>query len=421
MGDKNLLKANLAKGVLEIQLALIQLYTDNLNSIGTQAALLASFAFTGITSTPYPQAGLVKNIMEFFYFGCMALSFGTALFALSQATVVTTYGPAMALSGNNAASVKTSAGHMKLQQDFVFKVGFICISSFFVAAIGLTWARRNTGQATMNCLIYLFAYAVTVVKGFQVYKSVNAYGSIESDDEAILKKEASGHGKDDSSNVSSYNLLRKSDEESELVAYPNQMGSVVSHSEIGRSVKAMGQLWMRDSIDHGGRLHERFAVLQRGVLEIYRTEKDYEKGKAPINELPFQLRKYALELDVKKFNRGMTSGRKTFRRMVSGQGEISLPLYVASEFDLKTAVKKYRFILYPKILSEVNPLPTGEFMANDEQSYKQWIEAIQNVISTAEDLAQNKIVNRAMSGKANIDLVEEAVASYKSSSTSKKS
>ena len=36
-----------AKGVLEIQLALIHLYTDNLNSIATQSALLAGFAFTG--------------------------------------------------------------------------------------------------------------------------------------------------------------------------------------------------------------------------------------------------------------------------------------------------------------------------------------------------------------------------------------
>jgi len=48
VGDKNLLKATLAKGVLEIQLALIQLYTDNLNSIGTQANLLAGFALTGL-------------------------------------------------------------------------------------------------------------------------------------------------------------------------------------------------------------------------------------------------------------------------------------------------------------------------------------------------------------------------------------
>jgi hypothetical protein len=151
----------------------------------------------------------------------------------------------------------------------------------------------------------------------------------------------------------------------------------------------MGQLWFRDSLDLGGQLHERFAVLQRGVLEIYRNERDFHKGKDAINELPFQLMKYALELDTKKFKRGLTSGRKSLRRLVSGQGEISLPVFVASEFDLKTAVKRFQFIIYPKVVSEVHPLPVGEFMANDESSYKQWVEALLTVIQSAHSLAHN--------------------------------
>ena len=53
-----------AKGVLEIQLALIQLYTDNLNAIGTQAALLAGFAFTGkVASQEGISASLCGNIV----------------------------------------------------------------------------------------------------------------------------------------------------------------------------------------------------------------------------------------------------------------------------------------------------------------------------------------------------------------------
>jgi hypothetical protein len=394
---------------------------------------------TGIGSAFFPQVGRLENVLEFFYFGFMTMSFGTALFCLFQATIVTTYGPAMALSGDSGTSVKYAAGHMKLQQDFVFNIGFVCISSFFVGAICLSWARRPTGQAILNTLIYLGSFALLVVKGFQVYKSVNAYGSIDSEDNAMLKKGGGGHRDAHSEVGDGYSSVRKSEhahsEEGgshhhhhshhhhnhhhhshhhhshhhhhphyhhQHAANKSAVGGGASEhppadsepSELG--IRAMGQLWFRDSIDLGGQLHERFAVLQRGVLEVYRHERDFDKGKDPINEIPFQLTKYLLELDTKKFKRGLTSGKKSFRRLVSGQGEISLPVYVASEFDLKTAVKRFQFIIHPKVLSEVHPLPVGEFMANDEQSYKQWVAALQGVIQATQSLPQNNVVNRAM-------------------------
>lgn len=336
----------------------------------------------GIGSTPYPQKGARASVLEFFYFSFITLCFGTALFSLCQATIVTTYGPAMALSGDSAASVKHSAGHMKLQQDFVFKIGYLCISAIFAASVMLTWARRPYGQAVLTTLIYLGAYLLLVVKGYQVYQSVNAFGSIDAEDNAQLKKglnATTGGGKEGGGAETSEVDCRASDDVS-----------------VSSNVKAMGRLWFRESIDLGGQLHERFGVLQRGVLEIYRSENDFLKGRDPVNELPFQLKKYLIELDTKKFRRGLTSGKKSYRRLVSGQGEISLPVYVASEFDLKTAVKRFQFIIFPRVLSEVHPLPVGEFMANDEQSYKQWVAALQAVIQSAETLPHNNVVNRAM-------------------------
>jgi hypothetical protein len=312
----------------------------------------------------------LENILEFFYFSFITMAFSTALFSLCQATIVTTYGPAMALSGDSATSVKHSAGHMKLQQDFVFKIGYLCISAIFAASVFLSWARRPKGQAILTTLIFLGAYLLLVVKGYQVYQSVNAYGSIDAEDNALLKKGGARGGKD-KDGKSSYSEVSDGHSPSEGGTSPrHQHPQGDKKSEVANhSVRAMGQLWFRDSIDLGGQLHERFGVLQRGVLEIFRSERDFERGKDAINELPFQLKKYALELDPKKSRRGLTSGKKSFRRLVSGQGEISLPVYVASEFDLKAAVKRFQFILYPKVLSEVHPLPVGEFMANDEQSY----------------------------------------------------
>jgi hypothetical protein len=52
------------------------------------------------------------------------------------------------------------------------------------------------------------------------------------------------------------------------------------------------------------------------------------------------------------FPKGITSGLKSIRKRVIGQGEFSLIQILASEYDLQAAVDKFRFVL----LSQVPPL-----------------------------------------------------------------
>lgn len=52
-GDKNYLRATLTRGMLELQSRLINLYVGNLQSIGTQAALIGAFSFAGDIDTLY--------------------------------------------------------------------------------------------------------------------------------------------------------------------------------------------------------------------------------------------------------------------------------------------------------------------------------------------------------------------------------
>ena len=51
----------------------------------------------------------------------------------------------------------------------------------------------------------------------------------------------------------------------------------------------------------------------------------------------------------RKFPKHMTSGLMSFRELVTGQGEVGLFDLATSEFDLKEAVKKYRFAILPKV------------------------------------------------------------------------
>lgn len=51
----------------------------------------------------------------------------------------------------------------------------------------------------------------------------------------------------------------------------------------------------------------------------------------------------------RKFPKQAMSGMTAFRELVSGQGGVGLIALATSEFDLKEAVKKYRFAILPKV------------------------------------------------------------------------
>jgi hypothetical protein len=166
--DKNLLKATLTQGVLSIQSQLIDLYTANLNNIGTLGALIAGFAYTGIAEAYYPPGNLA-SIVEYFYyfFNIVALSGG--VFCVSQATIVSMLGPYLALNGSTEEAVTTAVGHMRDQQTMVFKIGAVCIFSLQTAVCLLTWARRSRGIGAMCTFLYLAVLYVTIKRGLLAF------------------------------------------------------------------------------------------------------------------------------------------------------------------------------------------------------------------------------------------------------------
>lgn len=407
VADRNMLKASLAKGVLEIQLTLIQLYTSNLNAIGTQAALIAGFAFTGIAETPYPNDNFDDEVIEYFYYFFITVTLVSGLFAVSQATIVTLYGPAMALSGETPEAVTSSVSNMRGQQDFVFKVGGVAITSLFLSAICLSWARRPRGVASVNTIVYLGVYYLMVSEGRKAYllfsnikEEVGAYEDPNKDKANPLKTAQLKAASSAKSVVggSSKSVVGPIPEEPE------------NSLEAGAQTRARGVLWLRQSLSKGGELEQCYAVLEKGKLDVYRSEQHFINHENPINKHPFQLWKYALELDPRKFNRGFSSASKSMRKLISGQGEFSVATLMTSEFDLKEASKKFRFVMHPKVQSELQPLQVAEFMANDEQSYKLWVKAIGRVIRCLEELDANPTVEATMRANADVELVVNAAS-----------
>lgn len=122
-GDRNYLKATLTRGMLELQKRLIDLYVGNLQSIGTQAALVGAFAFAGIGEITMPTTGYTWLGLSFLYDCFIHATLCLSIWATAQATIVTMYGPAVALKGAEFDTVLYVAEKIREQRRLVLFIG----------------------------------------------------------------------------------------------------------------------------------------------------------------------------------------------------------------------------------------------------------------------------------------------------------
>jgi len=154
--------------VLGIQTNLITLYSNNLSAIATQAALIGGFSFTAVLLSADVD-GPTKLVLAYFYYSCFTICLVTALFVLSQATIVGMFGPTMALKGSTDEAVKMAADKMMSQQYIILKAALIAITALFSGACLLTWAKYPKGIAAITTFIYLFTYYCLVKLGMDAY------------------------------------------------------------------------------------------------------------------------------------------------------------------------------------------------------------------------------------------------------------
>jgi hypothetical protein len=170
-GDKNLLRATLTQGVLQIQITLVELYNNNINALATGTTLMASFAYTGLAEAYYPhnEHSFNEGLMYFYYFFDI-LSLAMGVFCICQATIVTMFGPSLALNGQTPEAVTNAVVHMQDQQSFIFWIAAISTVSLMIAMCMLGWARLDHGIAGMDTVLYLGALYLMVQEGQKVYE-----------------------------------------------------------------------------------------------------------------------------------------------------------------------------------------------------------------------------------------------------------
>lgn len=259
--NKNLLKANLTQGVLGIQTNLIDLYTNNLSTLATQAALIAGFAFTSVIAQ-HPVDGIVNETLGYFYYVCFTICLVTALIVLSHATLIVNFGPTMALKGNSQDSVKVAAVHMRTQLYVIYFYCLICLTSLFVGSCVISWSFYPVGIATITTAIYLAGYYLLIRNGIYAY---NIF--VASDSEIFLDTATESADKG-----IIYKLLPKAATKEEVVSTNDVATNGISSEALeGIKLKARGMLWRRQAIEDGGLFVKCYAVLEKGRLDFYKS------------------------------------------------------------------------------------------------------------------------------------------------------
>eukprot|EP01040_Poterioochromonas_malhamensis_P013816 gene13815-15234_t len=187
--NKRYLKANLTQGVLNIQTNLVQLYSNNLTILATQAALIGGFSFTAVLESP-EHGSLAERILSYFYYVCWAVCLVCCLFILAQATIVVMFGPTMALKGATDDAVKFAANHMREQVFIALTAAWAVITALFIGACILSWAKYNLGVAVITNVVFLVGYAALMVESYHAYRAF-----VPLDDSAFIEPVVDATGK----------------------------------------------------------------------------------------------------------------------------------------------------------------------------------------------------------------------------------
>ena len=414
--NKRLLKESLTEGVLTLQSHLIELYSNNLNVLATQFAIISSITLSVIVQSGYPDP--IPDNFEAFaytYILFMGLAFIGCTIVLVQCALVTMMGPAKALKGDDADIVKEAADLMRVQLQEICMIATSVIFSLWVSAVCWGWCMFPIPLATAMTFIYFIGLYVVMryaKRGFKMFllqdsdvtvslQDVNSkgkYGFTKPKNKIVKDKNYS--------EVASVTFGSTANEEARTIVANQYTDNTVIRTATSlspmdpidaRNLKMKGYIWRRRPIEEGGVFKRIYMVLDKGLLDLYKNENHYVSHKAPLNENPFKIWTYVLELDLRKFEKHVTSIRAALRRQVLGNAEFEILDNYSSKhsFDKNYALKHHRFALLPKVATELTTQETLELLTETENEYNTWTTTFYQVLKVF-DLEGNPTVEATL-------------------------
>ena len=142
--DKNALRTQLKVNMLRIRERELLYYTNNCLAISTSAALLAGFAWYGLTEVPFDSNA--SAITQTLYLIVTTLIMGLELLTVVNATLCAILGPGLALRGPDGSMHNAVQGMMTHYRFTLacFTLGLIC---FMLSALLYAWMQVSVPTA----------------------------------------------------------------------------------------------------------------------------------------------------------------------------------------------------------------------------------------------------------------------------------
>ena len=121
----------------------LKLYTQNCRAIGTQAALLAGFAYGGCCLGSYLFPEDSSDSMRAAYLVAMTWAMGLNVYCLFSSTLCTMLGPGLALRGPDGSMEQAVEG-LAIEYRFTFVVYVVGLLMFFAGAPPLLRVDRRS-------------------------------------------------------------------------------------------------------------------------------------------------------------------------------------------------------------------------------------------------------------------------------------
>lgn len=141
--DKNALRTNLKVNLLRIRERELNFYTNNCLSISTQAALLAGFAWYGLTEVPFTDHA--NDIVQTIYLVVTTCIMGLEMLTVVNATLCAILGPGLALRGPDGSMHKAVDG-MMTHYRFTFACFSLGLLCFQFSALLYSWMQFSWGM-----------------------------------------------------------------------------------------------------------------------------------------------------------------------------------------------------------------------------------------------------------------------------------
>jgi hypothetical protein len=149
VADKEALATQLKRSSLIIQEKEINFFTSNFNSLATQSALLAGFAFSALSSIDTKDD---HTLLAFFFYASTAISMCLNLLVVISCTFCNMWGPGMALRGPDGSMAKAVSG-MDAERQEIFLFFGLGLWFLMLGLIAVAWCKAFWHNAVLVTFI----------------------------------------------------------------------------------------------------------------------------------------------------------------------------------------------------------------------------------------------------------------------------